>query len=718
MKKFLLSAAALMAAMTMNAQEVCVFNADNAMGLDADNGTALTAGQVLGETESIVAKVGADDTYKPQSATFAINGQEITGGLQGATNPKDADGGVPATTLVQPAGGAFLVFEAKADGFLYVMHKASSNKAYTVFEEGVAISYTFTAIGSADSDLGAVYSYTLPYVVENEQFVVKESVGWAEQEYLKVAAPDKYAARWSKNDEGADVWDPIKINGLGVIKFPVYKDCKYIVNANGSKITAAGFAFSPTDGFSITADGVELNAGGNSQGGTTIVGEKDWTGGFEGDYPMWAQFADGQEGNVASDPEGVAITVGTQTGELWQPQVQVMQGLTLEEDHSYVVKVTAKFPSNGTLQINMGNWGGRDQYTVDVESTGDFQEVEVEFPDYAYVVEGDGFVLFQCGDFKGTTIVKKIQVIDVTGGDTPEPPVEEHVYSVIGTIVGNWDVDTDMEAGDEGDVYAAYFDNVAAGSYEFKIRQDHSWDVNWGSDFKQDGPNCKVEVAEDGSTIWVAFKPSTGEIEWKVEGPAPAGEAVLVASKDWAGGFEGDYPMWAQFADGQEGNVASDAEGVAITVGTQTGELWQPQVQILNEGLTLEEDHSYVVKVTAKFPSNGTLQINMGNWGGRDQYTTDVEATGDFQEVEVEFPDYAYVVEGDGFVLFQCGDFKGTTIVKKVEVWDVTNGPINAIKAVKTITPANGAIYNLAGQKVDASYKGIVIMNGKKYLQK
>ena len=357
-----------------------------------------------------------------------------------------------------------------------------------------------------------------------------------------------------------------------------------------------------------------MAVGANAQ---TLVASQDWTGGFEGDYPMWAQFADGQDGNVASDAEGVAITVGSQTGELWQPQVQVLQGATLEEDHSYVVKVTAKFPTNGTLQINMGNWGGRDQYTTDVEATGDFQEVEIEFPDYAYVVEGDGFVLFQCGDFKGTTIVKKIQVIDVTGGGSEEE-----------------------------------------------------------------------------------------------------GEAVLVASKDWNGGFEGDYPMWAQFADGQEGNVATDAEGVAITVGTHTGELWQPQVQILNEGLTLEEDHSYVVKVTAKFPSNGTLQINMGNWGGRDQYTVDVEATGDFQDVEIEFPDYAYVVEGDGFVLFQCGDFKGTTIVKKVEVWDVTNGPINAIKAVKTFQPASTAIYNLKGQKVDASYKGIVIMNGKKYLQK
>ena len=235
MKKILLGAAAFMAALTMNAQEVCVFNADNALGLDSENGTALTAGFEIGSTESIVAKIGADDTYKPQSATFTVNGTDITGGLQGSTNPKDADGLVPNNSLAQPAGGAFLVFEAKADGFLYVMHKASSHKAYTVFEEGTAISYTFAAIGDASTDLGAVYQFTLPYVVENEQFVVKDPIGWAEQEFLKITAPDKYNARMSKDEEGKDVWDGLKINGLGVIKFPVYKDCKYIVNANGSK---------------------------------------------------------------------------------------------------------------------------------------------------------------------------------------------------------------------------------------------------------------------------------------------------------------------------------------------------------------------------------------------------------------------------------------------------------------------------------------------------
>ena len=76
MKKVLLSAAAIFAAMSMNAQEVCTFNADNALGLDSENGTALTAGTIIGETESIVAKIGADDTYKPQSATFTVNGTD------------------------------------------------------------------------------------------------------------------------------------------------------------------------------------------------------------------------------------------------------------------------------------------------------------------------------------------------------------------------------------------------------------------------------------------------------------------------------------------------------------------------------------------------------------------------------------------------------------------------------------------------------------------
>ena len=173
--------------------------------------------------------------------------------------------------------------------------------------------------------------------------------------------------------------------------------------------------------------------------------------------------------------------------------------------------------------------------------------------------------------------------------------------------------------------------------------------------------------------------------------PQPAGETVI-AEKDWAGGLEGDcYPLWAGFAYEQnDGKVELGAQGLEITFGTKTGQLWQPQVQILNEGLTLEEVHSYKVVVTAKFPSDGTLQIYMGYWGDGDDCTTEVTATGDFQEVEVLFANYAHNVEGNGFVLFQCGDFLGTTIVKKVEVIEL-DGEVEKC-ATPTIGYQNGKL--------------------------
>ena len=120
----------------------------------------------------------------------------------------------------------------------------------------------------------------------------------------------------------------------------------------------------------------------------------------------------------------------------------------------------------------------------------------------------------------------------------------------------------------------------------------------------------------------------------------------------------------------------------------------------------LKEDGNYKVIVTAKFPADGTLQINMGTWSANDQAQFPVTATGDFQEVECEFPGWSVDAEG-AHLLFQCGDFKGTTILKKIQIY----GPgTTAIKDVKTVQ-ADGAIYNLAGQKVNASYKGVVIKN-------
>ena len=52
-------------------------------------------------------------------------------------------------------------------------------------------------------------------------------------------------------------------------------------------------------------------------------------------------------------------------------------------------------------------------------------------------------------------------------------------------------------------------------------------------------------------------------------------------------------------------------------------------------------------------------------------------------------------------------------------VWlDGSEEEATAIQTVKSAKAENGAIFNLAGQKVNASYKGVVIKDGKKYIQK
>ncbi len=48
----------------------------------------------------------------------------------------------------------------------------------------------------------------------------------------------------------------------------------------------------------------------------------------------------------------------------------------------------------------------------------------------------------------------------------------------------------------------------------------------------------------------------------------------------------------------------------------------------------------------------------------------------------------------------------------------VDNTPANISNALVAPAAKNAPVYNLAGQQVGASYKGVVIKNGKKYVQK
>jgi len=238
MKKNLLFVAALMAALSLSAGEVGKIDT-LALGV---SGTAipLTAGTIVAQTPSVTMSIAFDDNYKSTSivanefTAISVDGNEFSNGIQGATNPKDANGSAPNNSLIVPVGGAAFKLDVKADGFIYILHKASSNKAYTVFENGSAMGYDF-AMNTTNDLLGSVYKWTLAGEGEYNYIPAGDTILWAEQ----------YAtgyADWLTTNAA----EKIGSSGMGYIKFPVFKDCSYIVNACGSKITCSGFYFSTT----------------------------------------------------------------------------------------------------------------------------------------------------------------------------------------------------------------------------------------------------------------------------------------------------------------------------------------------------------------------------------------------------------------------------------------------------------------------------------------
>ena len=250
MKKLLLCSAALLAAMSLSAQVQNVLVDGKAWATangSSDEGSSawgpIAAGVEICKIDgAAVMANGADTNYKVAgSEAEGYDAVDIDGttlefagisAVQGQDNPKDEGGGTGWSTFLPPASGAFTTITVAQDGYLAVVAKYSSNKNYTVFEEGTCIPYTLAMEWSAGGVAEAnPLTYTLPGVDIGGGIIVYDTnngpIQWPEQIVL-----------------GAE--SAIKKNGVGVIMFPVYADCKYNVNAWGSKIAPQGMFFSAT----------------------------------------------------------------------------------------------------------------------------------------------------------------------------------------------------------------------------------------------------------------------------------------------------------------------------------------------------------------------------------------------------------------------------------------------------------------------------------------
>ena len=195
---------------------------------------------------------------------------------------------------------------------------------------------------------------------------------------------------------------------------------------------------------------------------------------------------------------------------------------------------------------------------------------------------------------------------------------------------------------------------------------------------------------------------------------------------------------------------------LVVDNGTAGANSWDKQCNtMLNASMTVGK--TYIVKAQIKADNQGecalwpiwTTSPNKNQWGGSTdvQYLAAVNLKSEFDEYtwkftanyaidkiqfafgliggKVYFDDLSCVEEGNTTEMVINGDFESDDLSK----WEVIGyngqkmaieelGTTSGIKQITSNKPQSNVRYNLAGQAVDENYKGIIIQNGRKRVNK
>ena len=199
------------------------------------------------------------------------------------------------------------------------------------------------------------------------------------------------------------------------------------------------------------------------------------------------------------------------------------------------------------------------------------------------------------------------------------------------------------------------------------------------------------------------------------------GSCLVVKHGDGGGSFT------TNFVEG----AGIDGSRAAVVHATSTAaEEWDTQFFIYakNHVFALGEKFKLTFWVKADKDAQADLQAHTtpGNYCGwyLDGFNGPLQITTEWKEVVIEgtisdaMSQYGAVMSGMQTVAFNLNKDKtleNNYYFDNISWKLVTEDGIESMVAEKAF---NGAIYNLAGQKVDANYKGVVIKNGKKMMQK
>ena len=95
---------------------------------------------------------------------------------------------------------------------------------------------------------------------------------------------------------------------------------------------------------------------------------------------------------------------------------------------------------------------------------------------------------------------------------------KEKTYNVVGAagLCGSsWDLSSNQMTKNNDGTWSKEFTNIVAGTYDFKVAENGSWDVtyNCNGEAKGDTTNAKVTVEKDGSTVIIGFDGSKATVK-------------------------------------------------------------------------------------------------------------------------------------------------------------------------------------------------------------
>lgn len=218
------------------------------------------------------------------------------------------------------------------------------------------------------------------------------------------------------------------------------------------------------------------------------------------------------------------------------------------------------------------------------------------------------------------------------GGETSQPGAEGAtsftVAGVSGLCGSEWapaDVANDMTYNEKTGLYEKLYTGVPAGTYEFKVAADHSWDRSWGDPVNgvgQYGTDCQI-ILEEEKNVTITFDPKTLVVAWVISdstGPSesnPAGgdstEDVTVYLENVAGWTEVYIYYWSN-----TGGSALTWPGIPMDY--EEGDVYSAVVPAGNSGVIFNNGNSGEGNQTSDLnvpsaPNNYFVNDNLaGDW--------------------------------------------------------------------------------------------------------